>query len=231
MDPITCLQWQPLQANPRDDERLIATGAEDNLLCIWNARNPVSVPKYAMNMDGPVLALAFSPDGLFLAGSTAERILVWKVGDTQLPKASWSRAPHPGWFSPRSNGDQEDEDTHTLCWDATGQKLAYAANSRVSTIPFAHLLAWMLRHTSSLSSTSHRVRKVAIVRRRVGPKLLRRLARFFAGAVILTPHPPSLPGPSLRDQLSRPLPRADQWVQKVPGHEQTGPLWSMKPTV
>lgn len=128
---ITCIQWQPLKANPEDDERLIASGSEDGAICIWNARSSVLTPWHYMSMDDSVLALAFTPDGAFLAGASSDRILIWKVGD-QIPRASWRRAPHPGWLSPRVNSEQEEEDTHCLCWDATGQKLAYAANSRVS---------------------------------------------------------------------------------------------------
>jgi WD40 repeat protein len=120
-----------LQSNPGDDERLIASGGADGLLNIWNARSPESLPKYSMDMKDPVFALAFTPDGAFIAGVTAKQILIWKVGDHQIPRASWSRMPHLGWQSPRINGEQE-EDEHCLCWDATGQRLAYATNSRVS---------------------------------------------------------------------------------------------------
>lgn len=134
-ETITCLQWQPLQANPADDERLIASGGEDGALCIWNARETGSQPKYFMAMKDPVVALAFTPDGAFIAGATAHQILIWKVGDPQIPRASWSRMPHPGWLSPRVTGEQEEEDQHCLGWDVTGHRLAYATNSRVSSIP------------------------------------------------------------------------------------------------
>lgn len=89
-----------------------------------------------MTMDLPVVALAFTPDGAFIAGATADRILIWKVGDHAIPRASWSRSPNPGWLSPKTNGDGEnsdgvDEDIHCLCWDTTGQKLAYGVKNRV----------------------------------------------------------------------------------------------------
>lgn len=134
MGVITSLQWQPLQAYPPDDERLLASGGEDGAIFLWNVRSPDNRPKYSMTMENPVVALAFTPDGAFIAGATSDRILIWKVGDHQIPRASWSRVPHPGWFSPKTNGDQYEEDIHCLCWDATGQKLAYGANSRVSAI-------------------------------------------------------------------------------------------------
>jgi transducin (beta)-like 1 len=90
-----------------------------------------------MTMDGPVVALAFTPDGAFLAGATADRILIWKVGEHVVPRASWSRAPHPAWLSPRTNGSADEEDTHCLAWDPNGQKLAYGANSRVCNLNVA----------------------------------------------------------------------------------------------
>ena len=134
-DTITCLQWQPLQSNPGNDERLIASGGEDGALCIWNARDSLGQQKYCMTMKDPVVALAFTPDGAFIAGATAHQILTWKVGEPQIPRASWSRTPHPGWLSPRVNGEPEEEDQHCLGWDVTGQRLAYATNSRVSIVP------------------------------------------------------------------------------------------------
>ena len=85
-----------------------------------------------MTMGPSIVALAFTPDGAFLAGATSERILIWKVGDHSIPRASWSRTPHLGWLSPRMHTDSEEEDQHCLSWDASGQKLAYGVNSRVS---------------------------------------------------------------------------------------------------
>ncbi|CAK7217670.1 hypothetical protein SEUCBS140593_003289, partial [Sporothrix eucalyptigena] len=133
---ITSLQWQPLKTPAPDDERLLASGGEDGAISIWNARIPDSKPKCSMTMDLPVMALAFTPDGAFIAGSTPERILIWKVGDHAIPRASWRRTPHPGWHSPKLNNESEDEDTHCLGWDSTGQKLAYGVNNRLAVINF-----------------------------------------------------------------------------------------------
>ena len=93
---------------------------------------PENKAKCTMTMGDPVVALAFTPDGAFIAGATVDRILIWKVGDHAVPRATWSRTPHPGWLSPRMNSEPDEEDTHCLCWDASGHKLAYGANSRVS---------------------------------------------------------------------------------------------------
>lgn len=128
---MTALAWQPLQAPPAEDERLLASGGDDGAIFIWNARSSDGKPKCSMTMGPSIVALAFTPDGAFLAGATNERILIWKVGDHSIPRASWSRMPHPGWLSPRMNTESDEEDQHCLCWDSTGQKLAYGVNSRV----------------------------------------------------------------------------------------------------
>jgi transducin (beta)-like 1 len=132
--PVTALAWQPLplmSAAP-EDERLLASGGEDGAIFIWNALSTDGKSKCSMTMGEPIVALAFTPDGAFLAGATHERILIWKVGDHSIPRASWDRMPHPGWLSPQVNSESEEEPEHTLCWDATGQKLAFGVNSRVS---------------------------------------------------------------------------------------------------
>lgn len=85
-----------------------------------------------MTMGDPIVALSFTPDGAFIAGATHERILIWKVGDHSIPRASWERLPYPGFSSPRLQSETEEEDEHCLCWDATGQRLAFGVNSRVS---------------------------------------------------------------------------------------------------
>ncbi|KAI0124480.1 WD40 repeat-like protein [Hypoxylon sp. NC0597] len=135
-DAVTALAWQPLQHPPSSDERLLASGGDDGVIFIWNALATDGKAKYSMTMGPPIVALAFTPDGAFLAGATSERILIWKVGDFNIPRASWSRAPHPGWLSPRMNPDSEEEDEHCLGWDATGHKLAYGVNSRLAIINF-----------------------------------------------------------------------------------------------
>lgn len=126
--------WQPLpssQPTP-EDERLIATGGEDCAILLWNARQPESKAKCFLTMDSPIVRLAFTPDGLFIAGATSSQVLIWKVGNNTMPRASWSRLSHPGWLSPKINPEPDEEDEHCLCWDASGQKLAYGSNSKVS---------------------------------------------------------------------------------------------------
>ncbi|KAF3355419.1 hypothetical protein VdG1_04104 [Verticillium dahliae VDG1] len=135
---ITALQWQPVpkDAHVPDDERLIASGGDDCAILIWNARKPDQKAKCFLTMDSPIVRLAFTPDGAFIAGATAGRILIWKVGDTAIPRASWSRTPHLGWLSPKTTSESEDEDEHCLGWDCDGRRLAYGANSRLAVINF-----------------------------------------------------------------------------------------------
>lgn len=128
------MAWQPLPpTHPNvSDERLIATGGEDCAIFIWNAKVPDSKPKFYLTLQQPIVRLAFTPDGAFLAAATSSQVLIWKVGNFSVPRAMWSRPSHSGWLSPKANSDSEEEDEHCLCWDASGHKLAYGSNSRVS---------------------------------------------------------------------------------------------------
>ncbi|KAI1432365.1 WD40-repeat-containing domain protein [Xylaria sp. CBS 124048] len=135
-DAVTALAWQPAKSLTPENQRLLASGGEDGVISIWNALIPDSAATYSMNMGSPIVALAFTPDGAFIAGATCEKILIWKVGDHRLPRATWSRLPHFGSLSPRVNSESDEEDEHCLCWDATGQKLAYGCSSRLAVITF-----------------------------------------------------------------------------------------------
>lgn len=128
------MAWQPLPpTHPNvSDERLIATGGEDCAIFVWNAKVPDSKPKCSLTLQQPIVRLAFTPDGAFLAAATSSQVLIWKVGNFAVPRAMWSRPSHSGWLSPKANSDSEEEDEHCLCWDASGHKLAYGSNSRVS---------------------------------------------------------------------------------------------------
>lgn len=133
---VTALQWQPLQAPPAEDERLLASSGEDGVICIWNVRNQDNKPKYSMTMDSPVLGISMTPDGAFIAGATRDKILIWKVGEHAMPRASWTRIPHPGWQSPKANSDTEEEPVSCLGWNSEGQKLVFGVNSRLAVINF-----------------------------------------------------------------------------------------------
>ncbi|KJZ75038.1 hypothetical protein HIM_05524 [Hirsutella minnesotensis 3608] len=136
---ITSMAWQPLSPGQPvpDDERLIATGGDDCAILIWNARKPDSKAKCFLTMESPIVRLAFTPDGAFIAGATSRQVLIWKVDNHAIPRASWTRPPHSGWLSPKGSSDSEEEDEHCLCWDVSGQQLAYGSNSRLAVINFS----------------------------------------------------------------------------------------------
>jgi transducin (beta)-like 1 len=147
---ITSLIWQPMQfptALGDDVERLLVSAGEDGAISIWNARSAETKSRCSMTMSSAVVALAFTPDGAFIAGATTERILIWKVDDVHIPRASWIRGPELGWQTPQSHESTPDEDQHCLCWDAHGQKLAYGVNSQVCSIQFAPCSTRLLRLT------------------------------------------------------------------------------------
>ncbi|CAI4217332.1 unnamed protein product [Parascedosporium putredinis] len=119
--PVIKLRWNPSAT------ALLAISVDTGGSIITK---PESKSKCFLTMDSPIVALSFTPDGAFIAGATSSKVLIWKVGDHAIPRASWSRTPHPGWLSPKVNAETDEEDPHCLCWDATGTKLAYGANSR-----------------------------------------------------------------------------------------------------
>ena len=84
-----------------------------------------------MTMGSAVMAMAFSPDGAFIAGGTNQHVFIWRVDDVNLPRATWTRGDEAGWRTPQSHDSSPEEDQFSLCWDAQGQKLAYGVNSRV----------------------------------------------------------------------------------------------------
>jgi transducin (beta)-like 1 len=110
---------------------LLASAGEDCAISIWNARSAEAKSKCSMTMGSSVVAIAFTPDGAFIAGGTNSHVFIWKVDDVNLPRATWTRGDDVGWRTPQSQASV-DEDQFMLSWDADGQKLAYGVNSRVS---------------------------------------------------------------------------------------------------
>lgn len=126
--------WQPLPfpvSLGDDSERLLASAGEDGAISMWNARSADIKSKSSMTMGSSVVSLAFSPDGVFIAGGTTDRIFVWKVEDPTLPRATWARSDQLGWRTPMSQDSSADENQYSLSWDAHGQKLAYGVGTSV----------------------------------------------------------------------------------------------------
>jgi len=136
---VTSLLWQPTESPSAigdESERLLASAGEDGAISIWNARSLETKSRSSMTMGSGVVALAFTPDGAFIAGATGQQILIWKVDDVSLPRASWIRGSEAGWQTPSSHDSAAEEDQHSLCWDANGQKLAYGVNGLLAIINF-----------------------------------------------------------------------------------------------
>lgn len=132
---ITSLVWQPLtvSSDPTDEtERLVVSSGEDGAISIWDTRSTATKPKCSMTMNSGVVAMAFTFDGVYLAGATNQNVFIWKVSDVNNPVATWTRGDNAGWRTPQSSDSSVDEDQFSMCWDALGQKLAYGVNSRVS---------------------------------------------------------------------------------------------------
>jgi WD40 repeat protein len=60
---------------------IAATGTEDGKIQFWNLSNPDKLPTESKSTDeghnGPVIALAFSPDGKVLASSAGRDVIIW----------------------------------------------------------------------------------------------------------------------------------------------------------
>ncbi|KFY86057.1 hypothetical protein V500_07905 [Pseudogymnoascus sp. VKM F-4518 (FW-2643)] len=134
---ITSMKWQPIpSSSDGQPERLLASSSEDGTINIWNSRSDFKKPVETMTMDAAVLALAFTPDGAFVAATTNSHILIWNMADPSFPRARWVRGQEPGWQSPKMNGAALEEYHHCLCWDSDGKRLAYGVNSMLAVIKF-----------------------------------------------------------------------------------------------
>lgn len=131
---IVSLLWQPIPNHIDHDsnsERFLASSGEDGIISIWSTRTEIK-PWCSMTLDGAVVALAFTPDGAFLASATVQQILIWRLGDVSVPRARWTMGPeHSIWAT--------EEGHHTLSWDVNGQKLAYGIGNNVSSRIFSRL--------------------------------------------------------------------------------------------
>ncbi|KAH6621165.1 WD40-repeat-containing domain protein [Chaetomium sp. MPI-SDFR-AT-0129] len=131
---VASLKWQPLQADPAGDERLLVSGGEDGAVLVWNVRSPENKPKYSITMPPPLAVhnLSMSPDGALIAVATHDRVLIWKIGDHATPMASW--VPQSGWQSPSSSSTDNDEAIPCLGWDSEGQRLVYGLENKLAVI-------------------------------------------------------------------------------------------------
>lgn len=130
------MQWQPLQADPAEGERLLVSCGIDGGIFVWNVLGGLeNRPKYSITLDSPLAAnsLAISPDGSHIAVATHDRILIWKLGEHQVPKAGWM--PNTGWQTPKTGSDSGDS-LPFLEWDCEGKRLVHGLDNRLAIINF-----------------------------------------------------------------------------------------------
>lgn len=115
-------------------ERLLVSSGEDGCVCLWDAlseRKAKSITTFDA-AGTQVVSLAFSPDGVFLAGASATKVQIWRTGDMTAPLAWWDRNYAGAPYSP-SSPDKETS-LQFLRWNSDGHKLAFANGTEVCTL-------------------------------------------------------------------------------------------------
>ncbi|KAH0544839.1 hypothetical protein FGG08_001068 [Glutinoglossum americanum] len=159
---LICMEWQPLahsrQALDKSSVRILATGSEDGIVRLWNGRAPGGVPLHRFELGSPIHALAFSPDGFFIAAASFGKVMIWNAEGGGLPRAFWTAKSatdqrrgvsnmikqDPGhedssWVGTSPNsGEWPDEQLAdlSLSWDADGKRLACGVGKQVAIIKF-----------------------------------------------------------------------------------------------
>ncbi|RKF55466.1 F-box-like/WD repeat-containing protein TBL1Y [Erysiphe neolycopersici] len=137
---ITQLTWQPLVlVDPlsKITERLLASAGEDGAISIWNVLLHDVKSRASMTMRSAASAIAFSPDGIFLASATSENVFIWKTDSPHIPLATWTCQYESGWETPLSSESTlGEEEICCLSWDSEGRRLAYGINNRLALINF-----------------------------------------------------------------------------------------------
>ncbi|KAK3697304.1 hypothetical protein LTR37_017537 [Vermiconidia calcicola] len=113
-------------------------------------KEPIRLYSFHLS-EGPALALAWSPDGRYLAIGGPELVEIWDAENlvrrqvnehaplylTDQPLKTW-RLAESGAVSPR-NGEHEEDSSlcePSLSWSADGERLAFAIDNQISVISF-----------------------------------------------------------------------------------------------
>ncbi|KAF2839652.1 WD40 repeat-like protein [Patellaria atrata CBS 101060] len=131
-DQITGFDFQPFP-NPAaftpGSARLLATSHDDGSIRIWDAVRQLQ-PLHRLMMDNvEARAMAFSPDGHYIAGAALDTVLIWQADIGGQPKARWK------WEGSKEQWDTTEPDDEalqqSLAWDADGKKLAFTVANQV----------------------------------------------------------------------------------------------------
>ena len=134
---LTALEFQPVPDRSTynsDSPRILATAYDNGTIQLWDAKRPFESIR-RLNMDVPVMAMAFSPDGSLLAGAGDDTVMLWNAEVGGLPKAIW-RGAEGQWPSHIEEAEEEEagEGDHILAWDFEGKKLAFMFANHVNSI-------------------------------------------------------------------------------------------------
>ena len=154
-DAITALELRPNQMSHAAESSAheFATSSMDSTIKVWRfdiASNQLeTLRQIYMGPSCPVMALAYSRDGVYVAGGSYDQLKIWKVDSSANapPVAQWSgedsewRGTSLKLHDQVMNGSdsgiaQEIENFQSLSWDTNGMKLAFGLGSQVCIVPF-----------------------------------------------------------------------------------------------
>ena len=150
--PMTAMDFQPILMNSShkmSSRRILATASLDCSVRLWNAQKPTKPYTFHMSPKVPVLALAFSPDGSYLAAASSNHVQLWLTDINEQLVARWD-APQDssseltngvnGHSEMNGNGIDGDsgygEDTEEplslLSWAADSSRLFFSSGNKVN---------------------------------------------------------------------------------------------------
>ncbi|KAL8949197.1 MAG: hypothetical protein Q9222_004674 [Ikaeria aurantiellina] len=148
---ITAIAFEPVldpsSRHPASPSRL-ATSSLDGDIRIWDASSFSPLYPLEFGRVNPPMAISYATNGRLLAAANGNRVQYWDAETSRIPRAVWTGPPLPilgtvfgnkredgsgGMFMDRDSGIGEEEDvsTHSLSWDATGERLAFGIGNQV----------------------------------------------------------------------------------------------------
>ena len=148
---ITAVEFQPLpnsSGHKMSARRILATASVDCTVRLWNAQKPTKPRIFYMSPKVPVLALAFSPDGTYVAAASSNHVQVWLANVEENLVARWDGTTDKdhemsndvnghtdmngnGVDGDSGYGDDTEEPLSLLSWTADSSKLFFSAGNKV----------------------------------------------------------------------------------------------------